>query len=77
MTFVVKCLWRNFWHFVKFVCNIVLHAIYDNALGSYHIMGFNCKGCFCVVPKIKDPGCECHDKVYNMLNETIWLFVDK
>lgn len=22
-------------------------------------MGFNCKGCFCVIPKIHDPGCDC------------------
>lgn len=31
----------------------------DMSICSYPIMGFNCKGCFCAVPKIRDAGCSC------------------
>jgi len=47
------------------VCNRILHAVDDYNTCSYHIMSFNCKGCFCVTPKMVDPGCgcDCHVKV--------------
>ena len=53
---------------------MVLHTTYDTLLSSYSIMGFNCKGCFCARPNIRDPGCdcECHAKV-ELENQTTSL----
>jgi len=45
--------------FVEFVCYISIQTMNDMSICSYPIMGFNCKGCFCVVPKIRDAGCSC------------------